>query len=430
MNTVSTSEELSDKRSSILLMLRKLLSQLSIVLGFNLTSYALRFSVTVVIARELGPAFYGSLAFIMSLSALLFLPLAMGQHSVMYKYLSTAESDQRNERMWTVLAGNMLFVLLIGSALFACSEWIERWFGIDQSFWSIGILLAVGNNFQAISESFLRGQSRFLTIGVARLASTIFMVITMMVVLLQSQPNVFWVAVVFSLGTFTFSLMALLRAGLRRPEFNRSFYGLSVKYGGSMMLGQILVAVLFEGDILLLKGFLTESDLGLYAAHLGLLKQIFFIFFVEIFCVVFLPALAKANRSSIWETGKAYLPIAILTLYSLSFIALTLLLRLFGHGFSGSWLYTVLGSAAITLFTFFQLANHLLTMDGGRAARIGSIAVACCLPFFIVGLPWGAAQYGLTGALASITLVYGAMLMVTLFALKSYYSDRLIREAS
>ena len=405
-----------------------MVGHLSVVMVFNLVSYGLRFALTILIAREWGPSLYGQVALVMSMGSLMFIPLALGQHSVMYKYLPTAENEQKNGLMWTVLTINVVICTTLSVILLLLQPVVTSQLQIEPVFWMLAIVLAIGNNFQALSESFLRGQNKFWAIGWAKLISTLILLAMVVTLLFRDISNLpLFIGASFA-STIVFSILAFLQAGLKRFSVNKSFLRTAMRYGSVVMVNQLIIALMFDGDLILLSTSLTPTQLGIYAAHLGILKQLFFIFFVEIFCVVFLPTLAKLDRKELLRWLSRTGPIGVICVYGLSFMALTVILFLFGDEFSFRLPLVAIGAAGITAFTVFQMLNHILTMEGRAGARRAFIAVLCCLPAFLLGLPYAANHYGIIGALSAATMIYTLLIGTTLVALKGQFSNQVVSE--
>ena len=405
-----------------------MVGHLSVVMVFNLVSYGLRFALTILIAREWGPSFYGQVALVMSMGSLMFIPLALGQHSVMYKYLPTAEDDHKNALMWTVLTINIVICSTLSVILLLLQPLVTGQLQIEPVFWVLAIMLAIGNNFQALSESLLRGQQKFSTIGWAKLISTLILLAMVLSLLFRDLSNLPLFIGAFFFSTIVFSILALLQSGLKRVTLNKAFFHTAIRYGAVVMVNQVIIALMFDGDLILLSSSLTTAQLGIYAAHLGILKQLFFIFFVEIFCVVFLPTLAKLDRKELLRWLLRMGLVGVICVYGLSFMALMVILFLFGDDFSFQLPLVAIGAAGITAFTVFQMLNHILTMEGRTGARRAFIAVLCCLPVFFLGLPYAANNYGIIGALSSATMIYTLLIGTTLIALNRQFTNNVVSD--
>jgi O-antigen/teichoic acid export membrane protein len=405
--------------------IRSLLGSISIVFVFNLSTYAARFLVTIFVARHWGPELYGTIALVMSIASMLFIPMAWGQHNTMYKHLPTTPTQRHSTMMWSVLLSNAVIIgLVVATLLFGYQVAIEP-LKISLPVWNLAILLAIGNNYQAITEAFLRGKEKFATIGVLKVVSTVVSLAVIIGLLVFNVRSYVGFVFAFAGGMVCFSLLALTQISLKRPKLSLPFIKRSLTYGSVLMVNQIITAVIFEGDVIVLNYLLSKADLGLYAAYLGIVKQLFFIFFVEIFCVVFLPMLANLNREKVFELLSRYSWLIFIGVGLLAGIALFVIISLFGEQYRQSFSYVAISATGIAFFTLFQIYNHLLTMEGNQGARWALVAVVISLPVFFTVIPLLASTYQLKGALIGTASIYCLLFLVMRVTAGIYFNKKL-----
>jgi O-antigen/teichoic acid export membrane protein len=401
----------------------KLMGQVSTVMVFNLVAYAARFAVTIFVARQWGPTVYGNIAVVMSLASLLFLPMAMGQHNVMYKYLPNATAKDRGPLMWTILFGNLVVVALVATLFWLGQSWIRNPLELSAGLWGLAMLLAVANNYQAISESFLRGQKRYSDIGFLKLLSTAASLTVVVALLLTNQVSISGFVFAFALGLFLFSVFAIWRSKPGPIHLKPELLKMAWPFGATILISQFSTALLFDGDLILLSSVLSADALGQYAAYFGLVKQLFFIFFVEIFCVVFLPTIASMDRRKLSSTLVRWTPVVFLVVVILSGSALWIILNLFGSQYVLKPLYLLICSVGISFFTLFQIDHHLLTMNGRSGAKVAMIPVLVLLPVFLYSIPMSATKFGLIGALCATASIYALMFLGIRFQVIRYFNQ-------
>jgi len=63
-------------------------------------------------------------------------------------------------------------------------------------------------------------------------------------------------------------------------------------------------------------------------------------------------------------------------------------------------------------------------MEGRTGARRAFSAVACCLPLFLIALPYASLHYGIIGALSATSATYAMLILTTSLALKRQFMNK------
>jgi len=388
------------------------LGQISTVFWFSIVVYIARFSVTILVARTWGPSYYGKVALVMSIGSLLYFLFAMGLPNAMYRQLPRSPERRHNQLIWTTLVANSINALCLASLLVAIYSWVAAPISIPKESWYLGILLALANNYGAITEAFLRGKKLFHKIGVFKVVGTVATVGLTLFLLEQNLDHYPFLIYSFMLGLFVSALVTVRHLKVEATGFSSRIAKAFYSYGFFLAFGQLLTALIFEGDIILLNHFLSHEELGKYAAYMGLVKQLFFVFFIEIFCVVFLPSIANADRAKAVSVIKRFRVVIFFGVALLAAMALVVVISLFGSQYELNWLNVLITAMGIGFFTLFQLFNNLLAMDSKRGANRALICIAISLVGFLLIVPPLASNQGLTGAITGVALSYFVLYVV------------------
>lgn len=404
--------------------IRSFLQGMSIIFIFNLTAYILRFIVTIFVARSWGPVEYGKISLILSLGAFLFFPVIMGQHNAMFKYLPNSDETRHRGLIFTVLVSNGMIAAGVVVVYFLIYPLIIRPLKIDLPIWRLAILMAVANNYQALTESFLRGKKLFKPIGILKIVNALVFLIVVTGVLVTGVKESAWFIGAFAAGMAVFSVITLGYLKIKPVIPDSGFGKKSLHYGFFVMINQLVTSLIFNGDLVIMNYFLSGKDLGFYVAYQGLIKALFFLFFEEIFAVVFLPNIAKMNRKKLFRTLSKFDLLIVAAIAVLAGLALAIILALYGNKYVFNIMYLLISASGIGFFAMFQIYNHVLTMEGKTGAKRAFTGVLLIIPFFLVLLSVLTSRFGLSGAVISISTVFFLLYVVFKIMLGRWFAKK------
>lgn len=249
----------------------------TMIIGSNASNF-LNYIYHLIMGRLLGPASYGELATLLSLSGLLAI-IPASSSLVITKYISSAHTnkDVGNLIKWfdkkVFLAGGIVFLLI-----FLTSRYIASFLNIGNHL----LITIIGAGFVftlplILNRSVLQGLLRFKQMVIS--------------ILMESSLKLLLGAVLVYIGfSVGGALVGLIIAGFvgwivsrwfisdyigggeAKPPILKPF----IMYSISVLIYSIAMTSLYSTDLILVKHFLSSHDAGIYAALSTLGKIIFF----------------------------------------------------------------------------------------------------------------------------------------------------------
>ncbi len=191
------------------------------------------------------------------------------------------------------------------------------------------------------------------------------------------------------------------------------------------MLTILLTALLYNSDMIILNYFAHDSkDLGIYASYQGIIKQLFYVGFQEIFSVVFLPSIANKDKKQLYlQIDKWTFPIVgLVMLSSALFIASTILL--IGRQYIFNPVYVLLSSLGISLYTLFQVHYSIVSMEGEKGALSALFCILSVLPIALILQIILIRSYLVPGAMVSAVITNSLLVISILYFRRFVRSKR------
>jgi PST family polysaccharide transporter len=384
-------------------------------------------SVGVLTARHLGPADYGSLAYVIAYLALFQIVATLSADDVIVRDLAQDESASAR-----VLGSALLLRLVCGALCWVLAVAAAAWLHPPPDFFAL--LIAVAGSTLLLQTTdvvdlWLRSQGRLRHIAIVRSASLFVGAAIRMALIAMQAPLFTFVAAI--------ALEAAILATLFALYYRRRGYGPAWKFDASYaktlmrqlpphLFGGFVVVLTMRLDYLFLQHFAGNSSLGIYSAAVSLATATYM-----------LPmALSKAltpSLSGIYHRDPAEFHVAISSyMKTLAFLGFCvglflwifrgdLVTILFGSRFSGA--DHILGIYSIVIPLVFigsaQSTWFVVTGDG-RGLTWRSIAM---LSTTIVGGLALIARFGPEGAAYSQVLSTAA----GFFLLNAFVSPRMFR---
>lgn len=258
----------------------KLFSSSAILLLGATISNVANYLYHLFMGRMLGPADYGLLASLISLTYIMSVPIGTIRLSLVKEvsFLYQKSNKIKAAYVWVLKKSfNAMILLLVLSAFL--SPYISKTMNIGQPK-LVFIVLASGiiGFYNTINQSFLQGLQKFISLSVSGVLSSIIKIITALA-LVAAGWGVFGATISFivtaaSAGIITYILLKKLLKNGNHVPFKPSI-------GFSSIVMPIFVfnlahTSIYSTDIILAKKFLSSVDAGFYAALSTLGKVIFF----------------------------------------------------------------------------------------------------------------------------------------------------------
>ncbi|OPX43310.1 polysaccharide biosynthesis protein [Ruminiclostridium hungatei] len=385
---------------------RDFLTSINRVFFFKVIVYLITTIIIVLTARTLTPSQFGRTGVISNIAYLLFVPMILAVHSAMYKFLPESDNKERNELISISALGSLISIPIFSIVLLFINRLILKQLNIPVNEWKMAILLTVFLSLSTISESYLRGQKKFNSICYFKLFSSVInlmLIIICFFVLNIKSLEIYVYSLIISHLVFT--LLALTKTGVTKM-CKVSWAGVKkvYTYSFSNILSMFLGGVTLSSDLFFVNYFCSPSTVGLYNAYQGFVKNIFSVLFYEVFLVVFLPFLAKANYLRLGKNIKRYIPVIIAVVMVGSGLLTMIFIFLFGQNYKLNLIYILLSSLGIALYTIYQIYVYVYNIEGSKRAMFTGLSTLAVLPLAL-GIQYYLTRfYSMKGALISVVL--------------------------
>lgn len=401
---------------------KRTVTDTSIVFLGNVTSYGMILLASVIAARRWGAAEYGNIALVNSLATFLFIPMSLGLNHSMNRFIPVASRTDQRTLFGHALMGGLVNSAIVCGVLLMSYDWLVARIHISLELLFFGVALAIASTFYGLAEALLRGMKHFVAIATLRLSSTAAFLLLFLILIAGSELQSF--RLYSSLYTASLLVFAIAVVVAWPPRIVAELSRFKSIYGfGALLTGNGLVTVLvLYGDVLLLNVLLERQDIGVYAAYQTLARQLFIVFFNELFLVVFLPSMATADKQRLYRSIRQ----SLVGIFTASLIAVGLtvgvMMKALGRTFPWDLSYIAITSVGIAFLTLFQILNSLVSMDGDRGARKALVSVAAVLPVAVAAQVWGARSCGLRGAMLAATATSFLLFVSIFLAARSTYA--------
>lgn len=386
-------------------LIKEFLTNFSKVLIYKIITSLFLAIITIITARTVTPTEFGQVGIINNIAYLLFIPMILGVHSSMYKFLPISNETERNELIFLSILGSSLSILLFVLLFLCVFPYFIGKLNITNYLWQTGIIMTVIVSSNILSESYLRGQKLFGEICKYRLVAAVInllMIVLFYIGLKQKSLDYYFLSLAASQILFT--ILAMFRVRVRMlTNVDWTSIKKVYQYGINSSISMFLGGFIFVSDLFFVNYFCSPMEVGLYNAYQGFIKNIFSILFYEVFMVVFLPVIAESNYNQLVKRKvQVYLPVIMIMLITCSSLAIIFFIKLFGHNYQLNYPYATLSSISIALYAIYQIKLSIYNMEGDKSALMTGITLLINLPF-ILSLQFAATKYwGITGALVSV----------------------------
>ncbi len=382
------------------------LKNLSEVFVYKGTVCILATGITVVVARSFTVSEFAKIGIINILSYLLCMPMIMGANNSMYKMLPASTEKEKDELIMVSITGNAIFAIVLCFLYLHLYKYVSVYIKLTRREWMICIATAFAANICALTESFLRGRKKYVTICKIKLVSVVLNLMVLLIFLFifkEKDPKYYFCSLIIS--QFVFCGLAVARSNIScigkiRWETVKRVY----VYGVASTFGTLTVGAIFSSDILFVQYFCDNETVGVYTAYQGFLKNIFAVLFFEIFMVVFLPSIAQADHAELQREIRKRSILIFFFVSAGSVIIMSFFIILFGAGYALNSTYVILSSVGMATYAIFQLYLSVTTMKGSKSAFKVGIMIASVLPISFCVQIYMTRNWHVVGALAGAFL--------------------------
>lgn len=373
---------------------------------------------TLAIARQVGAAEFGGYALVVTVGGILLVVAVLNINAVMYQELPRRPRAEHPALLSTALAVALVLGLGVALGCALAAPALRAAFDVDAATLRYSVLFALTTGFAVLTESFLRGQSRFARVAGLKLALAVAYLAVSLWFLLALRITAFgsYVALLSAANTL-FGVVALAGQPVRPGLVSLRLARRVLRHGAYLSGTTALLLVVLGLDLVVLNHVAAPDAVGAYSIYNGFPKRLLGILFTEGVGLVLLPVLATLPKPELLRRIGRIAPLLGLAAAACTAVAGVPVLGSLGDGYPSSPLLLSLAALGIAVHTVFNLYYFALTMDGTRGAKVVIVALLIALPPALVLQVALIAAAGLVGALvafaATNALLVGAVLVVT-----------------
>jgi len=397
---------------SVVALLRSKLQELHNVawlLGDKAVRVIIAITVGSWVARHLGPASYGALAYAIAIASFVQMGATLGSDTLVVRDLATRPGEA-GEILGTALVCRLLAGFGLWVGMVAVAQWQS---GSADKPWVLLAIVSLSAVFQAGDTIDLwfqsKGQNRR-----AVLPKAVALVLSngIRVTLIANDAPLVYYGLAFALDSlFSAISMGVAYRFLPAPgalKVSSSRAVALVRESAPYLAANILVTLYMRLDMLLLRHYSGDHAVGIYAAATAL--STFPGFLPMLINNVSAPAIARKRLEShagyyraLGELFRLYAGLGWLATVSLVAMAPFVVPLLYGARYSEAVLVLAI-HAATNVFIFVGVAQSLWFVNEGRGASIllkAALGAALCLASGMILIP----RFGAVGAAVSGVLV-------------------------
>lgn len=370
----------------------KRVSTAGLTLGFgSMAEHALLFARTVLVARLLGPEYFGiSVTFLLVVSA-----FALISDVGIEKFVIQAREDELDRAMPTLATMLLVRGLVMGLAIVLMSGWIVRRFGQPEHAWFYAMagLIPVIEGFRNLDPLAQQKRMQFGAYVKMMLGGLVPGVLLAIVLAAVTRDFIAVAAGCLLTSVVSVTLSHLLAAKPWRLGMDRAAFRSVIAYGWPLLLNGVVIFFATQGDRIVIGALEGMRDLAGYVSVAAITGGIS-LFFAKVTGNLFFPLLSEArgNMAHFAERSRHTGAIALLlmsaTVFPLALLGAPVVMLLFGPEYQvPALLATFLAIQAAAMMLRSWCATISLSLGG-----TGDILNASLLR--IIGL--GGAIYALS----------------------------------
>lgn len=371
--------------------------------------------VTVLAGRTLSVETMGQFNLIFSLSNILVIPLVMGVNNSLLKILPDAGEKERKEILGTVISGNIVLCLAMSLLGVLVSPLMCKLLHIPAASWYLAICFAIVTNSCILAETVLKANEKFIKLGIARVAGSLFLLGTYLVCVLMFHNISLYKFVIFNiLGQLVVFLVSIYKFGRIKLTFRREIAVSVLRVSIMYMFSWLLTTGLNYADVYIVSGMQSPYEVGIFSGYQVNVRNYFSVFFHDIFAAVMLPTLINhgVDKDKLIKIVLKFLPVVFAVLAGGTGVVILLLLFAFGNQYPVIWEYIFIESAGIAFQGIYYFFNSLLVTEGKAGARASLEILAKPFLFLIAIIVVCTKLFGLMGTFVAFTVNQAVLAVV------------------
>ncbi len=405
--------------------IKEFMNDLGMVFLYKVIGCVFTAVISILAAQLLCPSGYGEINLVNNISNILLLPMMVGINSSMYKYLPDSLPRQNDRLKTAALIGNFILMGLFSLFYFQIGIFVKNTVKIGIPIWQMGILATIVLDLYILSESFMRGQKKYLALARLKVAgSFIFFLLFLFWYYFQTMDFDHYFYAFFA-AQVLFVMAALYKSDFHSFSLSGSAFKQIYHYGSLNMLNNLLIILISSSDFFIVNYFYPGRDLGIYSIYQGFVRGLFSIMFYEVFAVVFLPAISRANKNRLFHTIQRFVPLLWLIIVLLTAGFTTVVVLLSGKEYPLNPGYILLTASAIGFYAIFQIYNSIFTMEGNQGAKFCLIPLIFTIPVALLIQYHFTRYFGITGTMYAVMMTN--LLLVAVFVVMLHWLKRVLK---
>jgi len=398
----------------------KLFSGSILILVGSTLSNAGNYLYHLFMGRMLGPADYGLLASLISLTYMISVPIGTIRLSLVKEISSFYKKNSEIKKTYDwILAKSIPVYILLALLAIPLSSVISKSINIGHTDLVFVMLISgIVGLYTTINQSFLQGMQEFFklsVVGILGSATKLILALALVVLgygVFGATSSFLVTSLIVGVVTYI-CLKKLLKSGERkrfRPKIKLSSVILPI------FLLNLAYTSLYSTDIILAKRFLSASDAGFYAALSTLGKIIFFA--ISPIITVMFPITAEkhsggGNHKKVFRLSLMFVVFICLGLFLIYlFFPKTMVLALYGKGYLPIIKYLKYFALIFSLSSIsYLLINYFVSIKKTKSVILYALAAVVQV----------VAIYLFHESLMQLAIVSLAVMIWLLFSLVGYY---------
>jgi O-antigen/teichoic acid export membrane protein len=390
-------------------------------------------SISIIVARELGPLFKGELTLFLLVSSIFSLSMRFGLDTSIIRYLKNEGANFSLAKNSMYLALMIIFSLLF--LLYLLTSYFDNifYFFNNQKYYYFLYVLIPLEVIGILIASYLLGSNKIAIYSVSIILQPALLLIMLGVFLIFGVELDVWNVITLTVISFFIKLIYLiyktrhLFSSSERYSLNKSL-GL-FRFGLKSHIGNIIDFFIIRTDILLIAFFIGIEAVGVYS--IAALAEKVNIISGSIGSAIFSKIKSSNDSSLVNQIIRLTLPFLLMIIFLAIILSEYFILLIFGESFQNAiqpFIILIVGFSV--LFISKPIKAYLIVVDRPILLTYSStLALFCNVIFNILLIP----DYGLIGAAIATTLantIYVICLLgyYKIYALVNFKSVFLLRK--
>jgi len=384
---------------------KKFTRNLFYLFGGTSIATAAGFALNIIAGRLLGPAEYGKVALVQSVTLFLSIPMLLGFSNAMVKFASESSDDRQRSRVIStasLLTGG--FVILSAVICLIFSSFLSRMFSTSGELFLLSLVCAVLYTFYTMVTNALKALFKIKTYAFFQPAYAL-LVLSIFVFLVFIKGVTNFRAIIYP-TIFGYAIIGiLLSVSSLRPylhlQFDWKWAKTLAAYSSFAAIGGLSFVFYTNVDKILINRYLTVSNVGIYRAYFVSSVNITVLLWA-MFNTIYFPTISRyKDKTIVFNQINKVIPYLLGLGLPLMFICEFVILSLYGRQYPIDPLLMLLFAFAAVLVVWYGLYDWTFTSEGTRGVRIGllgTVTIAVLNLLLNICLIPRYALYGAVGA--------------------------------